>query len=64
VYFSRSTKILGVVGGDITASVHAAGVARPEGFEPPTLCLEVMHYKTLSAASGVAYRGARHLSRL
>ena len=38
-------------------------VARLEGFEPPTLCLEAMQYKTLSAAAGVAYEEARHLSR-
>jgi hypothetical protein len=38
-------------------------VARPEGFEPPTLCLEGAQYKTLSAASGVACEGTRHLSR-
>ena len=38
-------------------------VARPEGFERPTLCLEATLYKTLSAASGVAYEEARHLSR-
>jgi hypothetical protein len=37
-------------------------MARPEGFEPPTLCLEATQYKTLSAASGVAYEEARHLS--
>ena len=28
-----------------------------------TVCLEGMQYKTLSAASGVAYEEARHLSR-
>jgi len=33
------------------------------GFEPPTLCLEATQYKTLSAAAGVAYEEARHLSR-
>jgi hypothetical protein len=38
-------------------------VARPEGLEPPTLCFEDTQYKTLSAAAGVAYEGARHLSR-
>ena len=37
--------------------------ARPGRLELPTLCLEVTQYKTLSAASGVAYKGARHLSR-
>jgi hypothetical protein len=38
-------------------------MVRPEGFEPPTLCLEGAQYKILSAASGVAYEGTRHLSR-
>ena len=38
-------------------------VARPEGVEPPTLCLEEAQYKTLSAADGVAYKQTRHLSR-
>jgi len=38
-------------------------MARPGRLELPTLCLEVTQYKTLSAASGVAYRGTRHLSR-
>ncbi len=38
-------------------------VARPGRLELPTLCLEVTQYKTLSAASGVAYEEARHLSR-
>ena len=38
-------------------------MARPAGLEPAAFCLEVMQYKTLSAASGVAYEGARHLSR-
>jgi hypothetical protein len=38
-------------------------VARPEGFEPPTLCLEGAQYKTLSTASGIAYEGTPHSSR-
>jgi len=38
-------------------------VARPARLELATLCLEDTQYKTLSAASGVAYRGTRHLSR-
>ena len=38
-------------------------VARPARLELATLCLEAMHYKTLSAAAGVAYEEARHLSR-
>ena len=37
-------------------------MARPGRLELPTLCLEDTQYKTLSAASGVAYRGTRHLS--
>jgi hypothetical protein len=37
-------------------------MARPEGFEPPILCLEGAQYKILSAAFGVAYEEARHLS--
>jgi hypothetical protein len=38
-------------------------MARPARLELATLCLEVTQYKTLSAASGVAYEEARHLSR-
>ena len=38
-------------------------MARPAGLEPAPFCLEDTHYKTLSAASGVAYEAARHLSR-
>src|SRR6267378_4560145 len=38
-------------------------VARPAGLEPATTCLGVTQYKTLSAASGVAYEETRHLSR-
>ena len=38
-------------------------MARPGRLELPTLCLEAMQYKTLSAAAGVAYEEARHLSR-
>jgi hypothetical protein len=34
----------------------------PDGFAP-TVCLEGAAYKNLSAASGVAYKGTRHLSR-
>jgi len=39
------------------------GVACPAGLEPAAFCLEATHYKTLSAASGVASEEARHLSR-
>jgi hypothetical protein len=39
------------------------GMARPAGLEPAAFCLEATQYKTLSAASGVAYEEARHLSR-
>jgi hypothetical protein len=35
-------------------------MARPAGLEPAAFCLEATHYKTLSAASGVAYEEARH----
>ncbi len=38
-------------------------MARPARLELATPCLEATQYKTLSAASGVAYRGTRHLSR-
>ena len=38
-------------------------MARPAGLEPAPFCLEGMQYKTLSAATGVAYGEARHLSR-
>ncbi len=38
-------------------------MARPAGLEPAAFCLEDTQYKTLSAASGVAYEEARHLSR-
>jgi len=37
-------------------------VARPASLELATPCLEGTQYKTLSAASGVAYEEARHLS--
>jgi hypothetical protein len=37
-------------------------VASPERFELPTLCFEGAPCKTLSAASGVACKGTRHLS--
>jgi hypothetical protein len=38
-------------------------MARPAGLEPAAFCLEATQYETLSAASGVAYEEARHLSR-
>jgi|SRR6267378_1442969 len=38
-------------------------MARPAGLEPAAFCFEGSYYKTLSAASGVAYEEARHLSR-
>jgi hypothetical protein len=31
------------------------GLARPERFEPPTLCLEVLGFEILNALSSVAY---------
>jgi hypothetical protein len=43
--------------------VSEVEMARPARFEHATFCLEAMQYKTLSAASGVAYEEARHLSR-
>jgi len=44
-------------------SMRSDVMARPGRFELPTLCLEAKQYKTLSAAAGVAYEEARHLSR-
>jgi hypothetical protein len=38
-------------------------VVRPGGFELPTFWFAGKQSKILSAASGVAYRGTRHLSR-
>jgi hypothetical protein len=38
-------------------------MARPAGLEPAAFCFEGAPYKTLSAASGVACKGTRHLSR-
>jgi hypothetical protein len=38
-------------------------VVRPGGFELPAFWFVGKQSKILSAASGVAYRGARHLSR-
>ena len=38
-------------------------LARPAGLEPAPFCLEGTQYKTLSAAAGIAYEEARHLSR-
>jgi len=38
-------------------------MASPAGLEPAAFCLQATQYKALSAASGVAYEGARHLSR-
>ncbi len=48
---------------DSSYSFHFNKMARPGRLELPTLCLEVTQYKTLSAAAGVAYEEARHLSR-
>jgi hypothetical protein len=44
-------------------SLKRKTLVRPAGFEPATSCLEGAQFKTLSAASGVAYEGTRHLSR-
>jgi hypothetical protein len=38
-------------------------MVRPGGFELPTFWFVGKQSKILSAASGVAYRGTRHLSR-
>jgi hypothetical protein len=48
---------------DSSYSFHFNEMARPAGLEPAAFCLEATQYKTLSAASGVAYEEARHLSR-
>jgi hypothetical protein len=48
---------------DSSYSFHFNEMARPGRLELPTLCLEATQYKTLSAASGVAYEEERHLSR-
>ena len=45
------------------ASVYRAKVVRPGGFELPTFWFVGKQSKILSAASGVAYRGTRLLSR-
>jgi hypothetical protein len=45
------------------ASVLLGKVVRPGGFELPTFWFVGKQSKILSAASGVAYRGTRHLSR-
>jgi hypothetical protein len=51
------------VKGDSSYSFQFNEMARPGRLELPALCLEGTQYKTLSAASGVAYRDTRHLSR-
>ena len=48
---------------DSSYSFEFNEMARPAGLEPAAFCLEATQYKTLSAAAGVAYEGARHLSR-
>jgi hypothetical protein len=48
---------------DSSYSFQFNEMARPAGLELATPCLEDAQYKTLSAASGVAYEEARHLSR-
>ena len=48
---------------DSSYSFEFNEMARPAGLEPAAFCLEAMQYKTLTPASGVAYEGARHLSR-
>jgi hypothetical protein len=39
-------------------------MAHAAGLERAAFCLEATQYKTLSAASGVVYEEARHLSHL
>jgi len=51
------------VNSDSSYSFQFNEMARPAGLEPAAFCLEDTHYKTLSAAAGVAYEEARHLSR-
>ncbi len=48
---------------DPSYSFQFKEMARPAGLEPAAFCLEDTQYKTLSAAAGVAYEEARHLSR-
>jgi hypothetical protein len=47
---------------DSSYSFQFNEMARPAGLEPAAFCIEDTQYKTLSAASGVAYEEARHLS--
>jgi len=47
---------------DSSYSFQFNKMARPAGLEPAPFCLEGSYYKTLSAASGVAYEETRHLS--
>src|SRR5467141_3067988 len=48
---------------DSSYSFQFNEMARPAGLEPAAYCLEGSYYKTPSAAAGVAYEEARHLSR-
>jgi hypothetical protein len=48
---------------DSSYSFQFNEMARPAGLEPAAFRLEGTQYKTLSAASGVAYEEALHLSR-
>jgi hypothetical protein len=50
------------VGWDRISRVKLSKGERPVGLEPTTSYLEGTQYKTLSAATGVAYEGTRHLS--
>jgi len=52
-----------MVESDSSYSFRFNEMARPAGLEPAAPWFEDTQYKTLSAASGVAYRGTRHLSR-
>ena len=57
-FLSRRSKVKS----DSSYSFQFNEMARPAGLEPAAFCLEDTQYKTLSAAAGVAYEEARHLS--
>ena len=48
---------------EIVSVLLGIRMVRPGGFELPTFWFVGKQSKTLSAASGVVYRGTRHLSR-
>jgi hypothetical protein len=51
------------VKGNFSYAFQFNEMARPAGLEPAAFCFEGAKYKNLSAASGFAYEGTRHLSR-